>query len=96
MALLSRVVFRNSSVSEVSDGSTRRRPVQGLGEASVLCCFCFPFVTRTRQWMRIVVTARCLVKRCECRGCYGTDDWKGNADGLSLKTVFEVVGFGPF
>ena len=30
-------------------------------------------------------------KRCECRGCYGTGDWKGNADGLSLNTVFEVV-----
>ena len=66
-------------------------PVQDLGEASVLCCFCFPFVTRTRQWMRIVVTARCLVKRCECRGCHGTDDWKEHADGFSLRTAFEVV-----
>ena len=66
-------------------------PVQGSGETSVLCCFCFPFVTRTRQWMRVVATARCLVKRCECRGCYGTDDWKEHADGFSLRTAFEGV-----
>ena len=57
----------------------------------MLCCFCFPFVTRTRQWMYVVATARCLGKRCECRGCYGTDDWKEHADEFSLRTAFEGV-----
>ena len=51
----------------------------------------FPFVTRTRQWMYVVATGRCLGKRCECRGCYGTDDWKEHADEFSLRTAFEGV-----
>ena len=32
-----------------------------------------------------------LWKRCECRGCYGTDDWKEHADEFSLRTAFEGV-----
>ena len=65
--------------------------VQGTLDTSVLCCFWFPFVTRTRQWMYVVATARCLGKRCECRGCYGTGDWKVHADDFSLRTALEGV-----
>ena len=41
--------------------------------------------------MHVVATARCLGKRCECRGCYGTDDWKVHVDEFSLRTAFELV-----
>ena len=41
--------------------------------------------------MYVVATARCLGKRCECRGSYGTDDWSSHADEFSLRTVFEGV-----
>ena len=48
----------------------------------------FPFVTRIRQWMYVVATARCLGKRCDC---YGTGDWNEHADKFSLRTAFEGV-----
>ena len=39
-----------------------------------------------------MATARCLGKRCDCRGCYGTDDWTEHADEFSLRpTAFEGV-----
>ena len=41
--------------------------------------------------MYVVATARCLGKRCDCRGCYGTDDRNGHADNFSLRTAFDGV-----
>ena len=52
--------------------------LRGEGSVQSLRAVLFLFllrVTRTRQWMYFVATARCLGKRCDCRGCYGTDGW---------------------
>ena len=78
--------------SEVSDGSTGRRLCPRFRRN--LCAVLFLFflrVTRTRQRMYVVATARCLGKRCDCRDCYGTDDWNEHADKFSLRTALEGV-----
>ena len=48
-------------------------------------------VTRTRQWMYVVATARCLGKRCDCRDCYATVGWSVDAVNFHHKEAFRVI-----
>ena len=72
----------------------RRRELLLMDGRSSLCClFVFPssfaLVNGCALWSQPGAW-----EACECRGCYGTDDWKRNADGLLTQAVCEVVSRG--